>query len=65
MRGNSVRHKLGCKSPMKIGSAATFIFNLEVARISSHKILDELLTLTPPLERGVYTEPAIRIGIFG
>ena len=58
MRGNSVRYKLGCSLSYEIGSAATFIFNLEVARISTHKILDESLTLTPPLERGVYTEPA-------
>jgi Bacterial transglutaminase, N-terminal domain len=60
MRGNIVRYKLGCSLSYEIGSAATFIFNLEVARIASHKILDESLALTPPLERGVYTDPATK-----
>ena len=60
MRGNSVRYKLGCSLSYEIGSAATFIFNLEVARIASHRILGESLALTPPLERSVYTEPATR-----
>jgi transglutaminase-like putative cysteine protease len=32
MRGNSVRYKLGCSLSYEIGSAATFIFNLEIAR---------------------------------
>jgi hypothetical protein len=58
MRGNSVRYKLGCSLSYEIRSAATFIFNLRVARIASHQILGESLALTPPLERGVYTEPA-------
>ena len=60
MRGNSVRYKLGCSLSYEIGSAATFIFNLEVARIASHRILGKSLALTPPPERSVYTEPASR-----
>ena len=60
IRGNSVRYKLGCSLSYEIRSAATFIFNLEVARIASHGILGESLSLTPPLDRGVYTEPASR-----
>ena len=58
MRGNIVRYKLGCSLSYEIRSAATFIFNLEVATIANHKVLDESLSLTPPLERSVYTDPA-------
>ena len=53
-----MRYELGCSLSYEIGSDATFIFNLEVARIASQNILKESLVLTPPLERGVYTDPA-------
>jgi hypothetical protein len=57
-RGNSMRYKLGCSLSYEIGSAVTFIFNLEAARIANHSILSESLALTPPLERDVYTDAA-------
>ena len=53
-----MRYNLGCSLSYKIGSDATFIFNLEVARIASQRILKESLVLTPPIERSVYAAPA-------
>jgi transglutaminase-like putative cysteine protease len=55
-----VRYRLGCSLSYEIGSAVTFIFNLEAARIGNHRILSESLVLTPALERDVYTEPDSR-----
>ena len=52
-----MRYNLGCSLSYKISSDATFIFNLEVARIASQKILKESLVLTPPIERSVYADP--------
>jgi transglutaminase-like putative cysteine protease len=53
-----MRFNLGCSLSYEIGSAVTFIFNLEAARIANHSILSESLALTPPLERDVYTDAA-------
>lgn len=53
-----MRYNLGCSLSYEIGSDATFIFNLEVAQITSQQLLKESLVLTPPLERNAYTDPA-------
>ena len=60
-----MRYNLGCSLSYKIGSDVTFIFNLEVARIASQRILKELLVLTPPIERSVYAAPATHNRYFG
>jgi transglutaminase-like putative cysteine protease len=60
-----VRYNLGCSLSYEIGSDATFIFNLELARIASQKILKESLVLTPPIERSVYTDRATHNRYFG
>jgi transglutaminase-like putative cysteine protease len=46
-------------------SDATFIFNLEVARIASQKLVKETLALTPPLVPSVYTDHATHNRYFG
>jgi hypothetical protein len=60
-----VRYNLGCSLSYEIGSDVTFIFNLEVARITGQKLLKESLVLTPPVERSVYTDPATGNRYFG
>ena len=60
-----MRYNLGCNLSYEIGSDATFIFSLEVARIASQKILKESLVLTPPIERSVYADPATHNRYFG
>jgi transglutaminase-like putative cysteine protease len=60
-----VRYNLGCSLSYEIGPDVTFIFNLEVARITGQKLLKESLVLRPPLERSVYTDPATGNRYFG
>jgi transglutaminase-like putative cysteine protease len=60
-----VRYNLGCSLSYEIGSDTTFIFNLEVARIASQKLLKETLAITPPLMRRVYTDPVTLNRYFG
>jgi transglutaminase-like putative cysteine protease len=60
-----VRYNLGCSLSYEIGPDVTFIFNLEVARITGQKLLKESLVLSPPLERSVYTDPATGNRYFG
>jgi transglutaminase-like putative cysteine protease len=51
-----VRYSLGCRLAYDIGSDATFIFNVEVARTARTKIVKESLVLTPPLAQRVYVD---------
>jgi hypothetical protein len=58
-----VRYNLGCSLSYEIGPDVTLIFNLEVARITGQKLPKESLVLSPPLERSVYTDPAVTGGV--
>jgi transglutaminase-like putative cysteine protease len=51
-----MKFQLGCSLSYRIGSDTTFIFNLEVAKIKSQTVLQEMLALTPSLERNSYTD---------
>lgn len=52
-----MRYQLGCSLSYKLAFETPFIFNLEVAKISSQSIVQEAITFTPPLEPRVYTDP--------
>src|SRR5258707_8642943 len=60
-----MQFRLGCNLSYRIGSKTTVIFNLEVARIVGQNILHETLTLTPDIQRNVYTEPTLGNRYFG
>ena len=52
-----MRYQLGCSLSYQLAFETTFIFNLEVAKIPAHTILQEALTFTPQLAPRVYTDP--------
>jgi transglutaminase-like putative cysteine protease len=60
-----VQFKLGCNLSYQVAAETTFIFNVEVARVASQNILHETLTLTPDIQRNVYTEPTYGNRYFG
>ena len=55
-----MRSTLGCSLSYNILSDTTFIFNVEVARLRSLRILSETLTLNPNLKRDIYVTPDLQ-----
>ncbi|WP_232630675.1 transglutaminase-like domain-containing protein [Methylobacterium sp. Leaf118] len=55
-----MRFTLGCSLAYEVEAPTTFIFNVEVARLKSHRIIGETLTLAPELAHRVYVTPDLR-----
>lgn len=61
----TVRYTLGCDLSYGVKSTTAFIFNLEVAKLSSHHALTETLKITPELAVRTYEAPFTRNRYFG
>ncbi|MEP7453412.1 transglutaminase family protein [Phyllobacterium sp. SB3] len=56
----AVKYKLGCELSYEVISPTVFIFNLEVAKLQSHRDLTEQLTITPDHVRRIYVSPDVK-----
>ena len=52
-----MRFQFGCELSYEVPAQTLFIASFEVARIASHRHLEERLTISPQIERQTYTQP--------
>jgi transglutaminase-like putative cysteine protease len=55
-----MQYKLGCSLSYMAKVDTLFIFNLEVAQLQRHRMISEVLTMTPDVPRRTYVTPDLR-----